>query len=34
MDFSTPARIADLLPDIRGFVVERIQPLEKRMSEG
>jgi alkylation response protein AidB-like acyl-CoA dehydrogenase len=34
MDFSTPARVASLLPAIRGFVRERIQPLEKRMQEG
>ena len=34
MDFSTPSRVADLLPAIRTFVTERIQPLEKRMAEG
>jgi len=34
MDFSTPSRVADLLPAIRAFVTERIQPLEKRMPEG
>ncbi|HET6980912.1 MAG TPA: acyl-CoA dehydrogenase family protein [Myxococcaceae bacterium] len=34
MDFSTPPRVAELLPAIRAFVNERIQPLERRMSEG
>jgi len=34
MDFSIPPRVADLLPAIRAFVAERIQPLEKRMAEG
>jgi len=34
MDFSTPPRVASLLPEIRAFVRERIQPLEKRMQEG
>jgi len=34
MDFSTPPRVASLLPAIRAFVRERIQPLEKRMQEG
>ena len=29
MDFSTPPRVADLLPAIRAFVTERIQPLER-----
>ena len=34
MDFSTPPRVASLLPAIRAFVTERVQPLEKRMPEG
>jgi alkylation response protein AidB-like acyl-CoA dehydrogenase len=34
MDFSTPPRVAELLPAVRAFVIERIQPLERRMSEG
>src|SRR5215472_10557577 len=34
MDFSTPPRVAELLPAVRTFVTERIQPLERRMSEG
>ncbi len=34
MDFSIPSRVAELLPSIRTFVTERIQPLERRMSDG
>jgi len=34
MDFSIPSRVAELLPAVRAFVTERIQPLERRMSEG
>jgi alkylation response protein AidB-like acyl-CoA dehydrogenase len=34
MDFTTPPRVAELLPAIRAFITERIQPLERRMSEG
>ncbi len=34
MDFSIPSRVAALLPAIRTFVAERVQPLESRMSEG
>ena len=34
MDFSTPPRVAELLPAVRAFVIERILPLEKRMSKG
>ena len=34
MDFSIPSRVAALLPAIRAFVTERVQPLESRMSEG
>ena len=33
MDFTVPPRVAQLLPEIRRFVEERIQPLEQRISE-
>src|SRR5262249_16112107 len=33
MDFTVPPRVAELLPRVRSFVEERIQPLERRLDE-
>src|SRR5262249_38678481 len=33
MDFPVPPRVAELLPRVRSFVEERIQPLERRLDE-
>ena len=33
MDFTTPPRVAELLPQIRSFVAERILPFESRLDQ-
>src|SRR4051812_30385365 len=33
MDFSTPVKVKDLLPELRAFMKERIFPLEKKLGD-